>query len=67
MTPSDFAYWLQGFAELSDGAPSEEQWTQIRDHLNLVFDKVTPNVREINMNPLPRKVHVESLSETRFC
>lgn len=42
MTAEQFAYWLQGYAELNDAPPSEQQWQAIRDHLALVFNKVTP-------------------------
>lgn len=43
MTPEQFAYWLQGFAELNNGTPpSAEQWKSIREHLATVFKKVTP-------------------------
>ncbi len=42
MDPLQFAYWLQGFAELNEGEPSPEQWQSIKDHLGLVFSKVTP-------------------------
>lgn len=42
MTPEQFTYWLQGFAELNPQAPTAEQWQAIRDHLNLVFKKETP-------------------------
>jgi hypothetical protein len=42
MDALQFAYWLQGFAELNGAPPTEEQWTAIRDHLGLVFNKVTP-------------------------
>ena len=42
MTTEQFAYWLQGFAELNADQPSAEQWQSIRDHLNLVFEKKTP-------------------------
>ena len=41
MTPEQFAYWLQGYAELNGAPPSPEQWQIIRDHLALVFDKRT--------------------------
>jgi rubredoxin len=44
LTPENFCYWLQGFMEL--GAPSglsSVQVEAIRDHLNLVFNKVTPD------------------------
>lgn len=42
MTPQEFTYWLQGYAEIAGEAPSEEQWKVIKDHLQLVFQKVTP-------------------------
>jgi hypothetical protein len=42
MTPDQFTYWLQGFAELNPEPPSAEQWQAIRDHLALVFEKRTP-------------------------
>ena len=44
MTPEQFAYWLQGCAELNPAmdAPSPEQWKAIKDHLATVFVKVTP-------------------------
>jgi hypothetical protein len=45
MTAEQFAYWLQGYAELNDAPPSTEQWQMIREHLALVFTKVTPNWR----------------------
>jgi len=42
MTAEQFAYWLQGFVELSDGTPpTKEQWRKIEEHLQLVFIKVT--------------------------
>ncbi len=45
MTPETFAYWLQGFVELTDGQqPSEEQWKMICEHLSTVFVKVTPKL-----------------------
>jgi len=45
MTPEQFCYWLQGFAELSgDNPPTPEQWKSIREHVATVFRKVTPPV-----------------------
>lgn len=41
MTPENFAYWLQGFVELSGSTPTEEQWEVIKQHLQLIFVKVT--------------------------
>ncbi len=44
MTTKQFAYWLQGFFEINDPQTINKEQTQIiKDHLNLVFDKVTPN------------------------
>lgn len=45
MTPEQFAYWLQGFAELTEGTPpTPEQWKSINDHLQTVFVKITPQL-----------------------
>lgn len=45
MTPEQFCYWLQGFAELSaDAPPSPAQWKSICEHIATVFKKVTPPV-----------------------
>lgn len=47
MTPENFTYWLQGFFEISDSNNlSETQVQIIKDHLDLVFDKKTPNRKE---------------------
>lgn len=51
MEAQQFCYWLQGFAELNNGVPPNDmQWKAIRDHLSLVFNKVTPPYNV----PLPR-------------
>lgn len=42
MTAQEFAYWLNGFAELSTEPPTAEQWQSIKEHLALTFRKVTP-------------------------
>lgn len=42
MSPEQFCYWLQGFAEIHGDAPTDEQWQKIRDHLQTVYHKVTP-------------------------
>lgn len=57
MTPKQFCYWLQGFAEVNqDGfEPTYEQWLIIKNHLATVFHKVTPEVKPVYApNPLPR-------------
>lgn len=48
MTPEQFAYWLQGFTELSPDMeqPTAAQWKAIKEHLQTVFVKVTPPVAE---------------------
>lgn len=43
MTPEQFAYWLQGYAEISGKQPTESEWQVIKDHLQTVFNKVTPS------------------------
>jgi hypothetical protein len=42
MEPRDFAYWLQGFFEVSNAKTlNEEQVAMIRAHLDTLFHKVT--------------------------
>lgn len=41
MTAENFCYWLQGRAELVPHTPSAEEWASIKEHLALVFNKVT--------------------------
>lgn len=51
MNAQDFCYWLQGFTELTQGqTPSPAQWKAIREHLDLVFKKVTPKVGEVTVD-----------------
>ena len=45
MDALQFAYWLQGYAELASEAPTAEQWQSIKEHLAAVFKKVTPPVK----------------------
>lgn len=53
MTPEQFAYWLQGFAEVTQRAPTEQEWKIIKDHLATVFNKVTPTYQPPKINPFP--------------
>lgn len=42
MKPENFAYWLQGYIEMTDGnRPTKQQWRMIKEHLQLCFDKRT--------------------------
>lgn len=59
MTPDQFVYWLQGFAELHPAPPSPEQWQAIRDHLALVFDKCTPEIEPTPLHVEPPRRHEE--------
>jgi hypothetical protein len=48
MTTEQFTYWLQGFFEISDVKTLDEKQVQIiKDHLNSVFNKQTPNRNSI--------------------
>jgi len=61
MTPEQFVYWLQGFNEIRDKEAvglSEYQWEVVREHLQTVFHKVTPERDRIKLpdivpNPYP--------------
>jgi hypothetical protein len=39
--PDAFCSWLQGFCELHGEPPTAAQWDSIKEHLALVFTKVT--------------------------
>lgn len=41
MTPEQFCYWLQGFAEINEAPPNDKQWANIIKHLQLVSKKAT--------------------------
>lgn len=43
MAPNEFVFWLNGFMELAKPESINERQTQeIKNHLNLVLNKVTP-------------------------
>lgn len=56
MNPLNFCYWLQGFAEMhsidEDFSPTPDQWKIIQYHLQLVFDKVTPDYTNTSVKPV---------------
>jgi hypothetical protein len=54
MSPEQFCYWLQGFAELQyyqpeKSSPTYTQWMLIKEHLALVFDKKTSKLENLNL------------------
>ncbi len=52
MNEREFCYWLQGLLELSDVKTLDEnQVKMIKDHLQLVFNKVTPVYDYTILNP----------------
>ena len=55
MTQDQFIYWHQGFVELTETEqPSKAQWAAIKDHLKLVFTKVTPTLgKPLPLTPAP--------------
>jgi hypothetical protein len=51
MSPQEFCYWLQGYAEIHGGPITAEQWLVIKDHLQEVFHKTTPNRQSNPISP----------------
>ena len=49
MTPENFCYWLQGYFEITDlndkKELNEKQIEIIKNHLQLVLKKVTPDIK----------------------
>ncbi len=51
MTSGRFCDWLQGYVELQGELPTQEQWEMIKEHLALVYNKVTsPKKKGILIN-----------------
>jgi hypothetical protein len=52
MTAEQFAYWMQGFSELTgDETPTPAQWKMMKEHLATVFVKVTPPLTADRIDP----------------
>jgi hypothetical protein len=52
MTPDSFCYWLKGFVELGEPVTlSKKQLQIVKDHLDLVFDKKTPDRSSPTLTP----------------
>lgn len=49
MSASHFVAWLQGYIEISGGdGIDQDRWKMIKEHLQLVFEKVTPELGELD-------------------
>ena len=54
MTAEQFCYWLQGMLEIQDPKSlNEKQLKIIKDHLQLVFHKVTPYYYQDSITTIP--------------
>ena len=66
MTTEQFTYWLQGFFEISeDKTLSEKQVLIIKDHLALVFDKVTPDRSKDTTNK-EKSILTDGLTQKKY-
>lgn len=60
LTQEQFVYWLQGFFEIENPKTIDEYKTRIiKDHLDLVFNKVTPN-RQLIEEKVPQPTYCNS-------
>ena len=61
MNADEFAYWLQGFFELSESNQlTDKQVEIIKNHLQLVFEKVTPDATVEDSKKNRRRFHPQS-------
>lgn len=52
MTPEQFTYWLKGFMEIANPTHlTTRQLEIVKDHLDLVFDKKTPDRNTVGWTP----------------
>ena len=62
MDTTSFCYWLQGYFELSESKMLSSRQVQIiKDHLALVFNKVTPDRKENNAFGIDAQEEVKKL------
>jgi hypothetical protein len=67
VTSRDFAFWLQGYLELTPGQPaplSAEQVDKVRRHLALVFiHDIDPSLKLANkrLEDLAQKIHDDAM------
>lgn len=60
MSPEQFVYWLQGFFEMTDAdSLSKKQVRMIKEHLGLVFMKLTPDYTLTTTNDETQEILVE--------
>ncbi len=71
--PKLFVYWLHGFFEIRDASPAKdepltkEQVQVIRDHLDLVFTKATPD-RRYNLTEMAKLLNTGGKPEDKqYC
>lgn len=61
MNEKDFCYWLNGYIELNGELPSPQQWEMIKEHLKLVFNKVTPPPKPPSLRQIKEGVEIVGL------
>lgn len=66
MTAEQFAYWMQGFAELNSEPPTAGQWQSMKEHLATVFVKVTPQVN-FPSPAFPRDLRDPNIAWPQLC
>lgn len=65
MNERNFAYWLQGFFELTDSNNlTEEQVIMIKEHLQLVFNKSTSNTNYLIKSALTHDERISDVLES---
>jgi hypothetical protein len=70
MNTENFCFWLQGYFELldKDEPLSKEQVQIIKDHLELVFNKTTPNRnKQKDIKNILEKMAVNFNPEKNYC
>lgn len=65
MTPEQFSYWLKGFFEISGAETLDKDKVKIiKDHLDTVFTKVTPQTTRHSITPTPMPTEGRPLPHT---
>jgi hypothetical protein len=67
MSPESFCYWLSGFFEISQHSGvtqtlNAEQVEEIRNHLNIAMNKVTPDISQQKGIQLPLFPNIQPIT-----
>jgi hypothetical protein len=63
MPPIEFVFWLSGFADINETAPTQEQWNAIRDRLSCTVQNARTTQKPSAVQDGGLEFHYESFDD----